>query len=166
MFCALQADESRNPGVGGLTNLRPNTDRKKDRKNLTISALIAECEEYVKTDEFTKDLSDKLVNLFVGAKSDAKPPKIPENLRTKQTNKLDKPDKPDKNLCIPKFPRGSTYDNVGENNNEEDEGIGNDYSDDPKHEDSPTANSEGYDSACESGEIATLTVKADKLSGH
>ena len=85
------------------------------RRDLTISTLIAECEEYVQTDEFTKDLSDKLVHLFSQNKSGnpskptnpdntqpsvahsnevilkseklTKPPKIPDNMRTKNFNK-------------------------------------------------------------------------------
>jgi len=176
------------------------------RKNLTISTLIAECEEYVKTDEFTKDLSDKLVNLFRGESSKnscqtssspsqtpgaskldqkfatstpeesdkmKKPPKIPENMRTKVVQKVDRAEKTEKNEKnnIPKFPlnlRSSTYDNVGDSE-AEDEGIDNDYSDDSgtatttpsacsfcqlvgceKHESSPALTSEGYDSAYES----------------
>jgi len=46
--------------------VNPLASPRQGRKNLTISTLIAECEEYVKTDEFTKDLSDKLVTLFRG----------------------------------------------------------------------------------------------------
>merc|ERR1719186_335848 len=49
--------------------VNPLASPRQGRKNLTISTLIAECEEYVKTDEFTKDLSDKLVNLFRGETS-------------------------------------------------------------------------------------------------
>ena len=88
------------------------------RRDLTISSLIAECEEYVKTDEFTKDLSDNLVHLFSQNKSNpshvsssskthtdpesrgsvtkpntekvSKPPKVPENMRSsKLTGKSD-----------------------------------------------------------------------------
>jgi len=191
--------------------VNPLASPRQGRKNLTISTLIAECEEYVKTDEFTKDLSDELVNLFRGEASSKtnkvtnppingnqlivsekpgpitvtpfpeesekmkKPPKIPDSMRTKPVIKLDKQDKTEKNEKnnIPKFPlnlRGSTYDNVGDSE-AEDEGIDNDYSDDSgtatvspstctycqtagcdKHESSPalTVTSEGYDSAYES----------------
>ena len=82
-------------------------------------------------------------------------------------------------IATPKFPlalRGSTYDNVGESE-AEDEGIENDYSDDSggsggpvqcnqclvggcsQHESSPalTNTSEGYDSAQESGEETAST---------
>ena len=102
-----------------------------------------------------------------------KPPKIPESMRTKPVHKVDKSDKAEKieKNNIPKFPlnlRGSTYDNVGDSE-AEDEGIDNDYSDDSgttatpstcsfcqltgceKHESSPALTSEGYDSAYESG---------------
>ena len=168
----------------------------KARRDLTISTLIAECEEYVQTDEFTKDLSDKLVHLFSQNKNSnpsvptnpdntepsvansnevilkseklTKPPKIPDNMRTKNFNKTEKTDK----AVTPKFPvhvRSSTYDNVTTNDSEiEDEGIDNDYdeADDStptntltpatcsacdKHESSPALTSEGYDSAQESG---------------
>ena len=152
------------------------------RRDLTISTLIAECEEYVKTDEFTKDLSDNLVHLFNQSKtchhqksnstevrpspssseSTRKPPKIPENMRTKLSIK---PDKNEKNNT-PKFPlnlRSSTYDNVAVEEGE-DEGIENDYSDDSSgtpgpgliHENSPAQTSEGYDSAQESGQIVKI----------
>ena len=172
------------------------------RTDLTISTLIAECEEYVKTDEFTKDLSDNLVHLFSQNKSNpsrvsstkahtdsgssgsvikpntekvTKPPKVPENLRTKLTGRGDA----GKNgkLCLPKFPvaaRSSTYDNVGAESGEveegEDEGIDNDYDEaeagDPEpgergnmsQEGSPALTSEGYDSAHESGEQRRLVV--------
>ena len=147
------------------------------RRDLTISTLIAECEEYVKTDEFTKDLSDNLVHLFNQSKtchhqkssmevrpgsssseSTRKPPKIPESMRTKLSSKPDKNEK----INVPKFPlnlRSSTYDNVVLEEGE-DEGIENDYSDDSSgtpgpgliHETSPAQTSEGYDSAQESGE--------------
>lgn len=88
------------------------------RRDLTISSLIAECEEYCKTDEFTKDFSDHLVHLFshnrtnsskltsdnksiqenknistsaeVVKENSCKPPKIPDNLRTKNINKSEK----------------------------------------------------------------------------
>lgn len=197
-------------------SVNPLASPRQGRKNLTISTLIAECEEYVKTDEFTKDLSDKLVTLFrgetvnnsskitnppllgnqpqVSTKSEQKvvtsvseeivtsvseesdkmkkPPKIPESMRTKPVHKVDKSDRPEKieKNNIPKFPlnlRGSTYDNVGDSE-AEDEGIDNDYSDDSgttatpstcsfcqvtgceKHESSPALTSEGYDSAYES----------------
>eukprot|EP00092_Neocalanus_flemingeri_P001830 GFUD01001951.1.p1 GENE.GFUD01001951.1~~GFUD01001951.1.p1 ORF type:complete len:901 (-),score=135.14 GFUD01001951.1:453-3155(-) len=102
-----------------------------------------------------------------------KPPKIPDSMRTKTVPKTDRTDKSEKNEKnnIPKFPlnlRGSTYDNVGDSE-AEDEGIDNDYSDDSgtatttssacsfcqlvgceKHESSPALTSEGYDSAYES----------------
>ena len=163
---------------GGGGYLRPGVTRE-GRRDLTISTLIAECEEYVKTDEFTKDLSDQLVHLFnqnkscdnrngssnderppkTSSESMRKPPRIPESMRTKISSKQDKNEK----INIPKFPvnlRSSTYDNVGVCEVEgEDEGIDNDYSDDsggpgpgPLHEDSPALMSEGYDSAQESGE--------------
>ena len=151
-----------------------------NRKDLTISTLIAECEDYVKTDEFTKDFSDKLVHLFSTSPQPpphkpkpgkpvsrpdnlSKPPKIPENMR----HKTPRPGH-DSSRPVPKFPltsaRSSTYDNVsGETSEVEDEGIDNDYdeADDglstppgpgDKHESSPALTSEGYDSAHESGE--------------
>ena len=104
------------------------------RRDLTISSLIAECEEYVKTDEFTKDLSDNLVHLFSQNKSNpshvssskthtdpesrgsvtkpntekvSKPPKVPENMRSsKLTGKSDAVvDKHEKDSSsLPKFP--------------------------------------------------------------
>ena len=166
------------------------------RRDLTISSLIAECEEYVKTDEFTKDLSDNLVHLFSQNKSNpshvsstkthtdpesrgsvtkpntekvSKPPKVPENFRSKPTGKSDAVvDKLEKDSSLPKFPvavRSSTYDNVGADNEEvEDEGIDNDYDEAEagdsgnlvrggSQEGSPALTSEGYDSAHESGEM-------------
>ena len=152
------------------------------RRDLTISTLIAECEEYVKTDEFTKDLSDHLVHLFNQSKSCdhqksisttsstesmRKPPRIPESLRTKISSSS-KPDKSERNN-FPKFPvnpRTSTYDNVAVFEVEgEDEGFDNDYSDDSSgtpgpghlHEKSPATTSEGYDSAQESGQTSTIS---------
>ena len=104
------------------------------RRDLTISSLIAECEEYVKTDEFTKDLSDNLVHLFSQNKSNpshvssskthtdpesrgsvtkpntekvSKPPKVPENMRSSKLNgKSDAVvDKHEKDSSsLPKFP--------------------------------------------------------------
>ena len=172
--CQAQEAERRKEVLGSL--------ERQARRDLTISTLIAECEEYVKTDEFTKDLSDNLVHLFNQSKtchhqksnstevrpspssseSTRKPPKIPENMRTKLSIK---PDKPEKNNT-PKFPlnlRSSTYDNVAVEEGE-DEGIENDYSDDSSgtpgpgliHENSPAQTSEGYDSAQESGQIVKI----------
>ena len=163
-------NSDRGGGCGG--QLRSEVKRKA-RRDLTISTLIAECEEYVKTDEFTKDLSDDLVHLFNQSKSydhqssltdwrprssntesTRKPPRIPDSMRTtKISSKTEKNDRSN----IPKFPvylRSSTYDNVM-SEEVEDEGIDNDYSDDslPLHETSPALTSEGYDSAQESGEI-------------
>ena len=165
--CQAQEAERRKEVLGSL--------ERQARRDLTISTLIAECEEYVQTDEFTKDLSDNLVHLFNQSKachhqknsstevrpsseSTRKPPKIPESMRPKLPIK---PDKTEKNN-IPKFPlnlRSSTYDNVVLEEGE-DEGIENDYSDDSSgtpgpgliHENSPAQTSEGYDSAQESGE--------------
>ena len=165
--CQAQEAERRKEVLGSL--------ERQARRDLTISTLIAECEEYVQTDEFTKDLSDNLVHLFNQSKtchhqkssstdvlpsseSTRKPPKIPESMRTKLSIK---PDKNEKNNT-PKFPlnlRSSTYDNVVLEEGE-DEGIENDYSDDSSgtpgpgliHENSPAQTSEGYDSAQESGE--------------
>ena len=88
--------------------LRTPTTPRQVRKDLTISTLIAECEEYVQTDKFTRDLSSDLVNLFKGKQDPRqsddgqyqssddvkkvicdsevkKPPKIPQSMRTKQT---------------------------------------------------------------------------------
>ena len=164
-----QAEEApgREEEVGGL-----------ERRDLTISTLIAECEEYVKTDQFTKDLSDHLVHLFKSCdhqksistssstESMRKPPRIPESLRTKISSSS-KSDKSERNN-IPKFPvnlRTSTYDNVAVCEAEgEDEGFDNDYSDDSSsgpghfHEKSPATTSEGYDSAQESGEISGISL--------
>ena len=36
-----------------------------DCDNLVIAALIEECEEYVRTEEFTKDLSSEILKLFM-----------------------------------------------------------------------------------------------------
>ena len=179
-------------------SVSPRASPREGRKDLTISTLIAECEEYVQTDKFTKDLSHELVTLFKaekpspasppgqraspqvvsdpslsspGSQGDGRPPRIPETMRTRSSPKLERSEK----IFTPKFPlalRGSTYDNVGESE-AEDEGIENDYSDDSggggpvqcnqcligscsQHESSPalTNTSEGYDSAQESGEEA------------
>ena len=93
------------------------------------------------------------------------------NFQFREAPKMDRNEK----IATPKFPltlRGSTYDNVGESE-PEDEGIENDYSDDSgtggplvqcnqcvlggcsQHESSPalTNTSEGYDSAQETGEL-------------
>ena len=170
----------------------------KGRRDLTISSLIAECEEYVKTDEFTKDLSDNLVHLFSQNKGNpshdvsstkthtepescgsvsksrtekvSKPPKVPENLRSKLNGKSDAVIKHE---TLPKFPvalRSSTYDNVATQGVDEveDEGIDNDYDEAEvgemdtgesgnmvrcgSQEGSPALTSEGYDSAHESGQ--------------
>ena len=166
------------------------------RKDLTISTLIAECEDYVQTDKFTRDLSEELVTLFRAEKpasgagecsspppraeggdvgsggersrepSGGKPPRIPDTMRSRSLPRPEKGSQPN----TPKFPltlRGSTYDNVGESEGE-DEGIDPDYSDDSvgravcsqcsvagcrEHESSPALTSEGYDSSGqESGE--------------
>ena len=179
-------------------SVSPRASPREGRKDLTISSLIAECEEYVQTDKFTKDLSHELVTLFKaekppiasppaqraspkvvadpapmppGGQADGRPPRIPDTMRTRSSPKLDRNEK----IATPKFPltlRGSTYDNVGESE-PEDEGIENDYSDDSgtggpvvqcnqcvlggcsQHESSPalTNTSEGYDSAQETGEL-------------
>ena len=111
------------------------------RRDLTISTLIAECEEYVNTDEFTKDLSDKLVHLFSKNKTNPsqkmstennfettasvkvmestkkldKPPKIPGKLRTKVAAKQDRAERERVAAAAPKFPvsglRTSLYEN-------------------------------------------------------
>ena len=119
------------------------------RRDLTISSLIAECEEYVKTDEFTKDFSDNLLHLFSQNKTSSqpechvvknslkpenlsKPPKIPESMRS-SVKTTSKPDKNEYQQHSPKFPvhptRSSTYDNVHYEVEVEDEGIGNDFDD-------------------------------------
>ena len=177
-------------------SVSPRASPREGRKDLTISTLIAECEEYVQTDKFTKDLSHELVTLFKaekpilasppaqkaspqivsdpppsspGSQADGRPPRIPDTMRARSSPKLERSEK----ISTPKFPlalRGSTYDNVGESE-AEDEGIENDYSDEgsgsvqcnqclvggcSQHESSPalTNTSEGYDSAQESGEGA------------
>ena len=110
-------------------HLRPEPSQA--RRDLTISTLIAECEEYVNTDEFTKDLSDKLVHLFSKNKTNPsqkvstennletttasvkvmestkkldKPPKIPGKLRTKVAGKQDRADRERVAAPAPKFP--------------------------------------------------------------
>ena len=207
------ARPSNDGGVkGGKDFLRPvvpGASPRQARKDLTISTLIAECEEYVQTDKFTRDLSEELVTLFRTEKSASqpaspppcpssppasrpahpisppssplpaeplstgqgvgKPPRIPDTMRPRPSPKLERAEKA-KEVNTPKFPvtmRGSTYDNVGESEGE-DEGIENDYSDDSgssggvqcsqcrggsctQHESSPALTSEGYDSAHESG---------------
>ena len=118
-------------------------------KGFSSSSLIAECEEYCKTDEFTKDFSDHLVHLFshnrtnsskltsdnknihenknistsaeVVKENSCKPPKIPDNLRTKNINKSEKSERCGK---FPVSMRSSTYDNVVHTNDDvEDEGY-------------------------------------------
>ena len=118
-------------------------------KGFYSSSLIAECEEYCKTDEFTKDFSDHLVHLFshnrtnsskltsdnksiqenknistsaeVVKENSCKPPKIPDNLRTKNINKSEKSERCGK---FPVSMRSSTYDNVVHTNDDvEDEGY-------------------------------------------
>ena len=191
-------------------SVSPRASPREGRKDLTISTLIAECEEYVQTDKFTKDLSHELVTLFKAEKpvlasppaqrassqvvsdpplnsagsqaADGRPPRIPDTMRTRSSPKLERSEK----IATPKFPlalRGSTYDNVGESE-AEDEGIENDYSDDSgassgpvqcnqclvggcsQHESSPalTNTSEGYDSAQESGEeAASASLRAKSM---
>ena len=181
-------------------SVSPRASPREGRKDLTISTLIAECEEYVQTDKFTKDLSHELVTLFKaekpilasppaqkaspqivsdpppsspGSQADGRPPRIPDTMRARSSPKLERSEK----ISTPKFPlalRGSTYDNVGESE-AEDEGIENDYSDEgsgsvqcnqclvggcSQHESSPalTNTSEGYDSAQESGEKTSMRV--------
>ena len=146
----LESEEG--PGVG--LNLRFPSVCRSQRKNLTISTLIAECEEYVQTDKFTQDLSSDLVTLFKGgpgkdgtdsskensvkrtqdkkveSEGGGKPPKIPQNMRLKSTvDRAEKLDKVDK-VGFGKFPglRESVYDNV--ESDIEDEGFDNYYSDD------------------------------------
>ena len=141
------------PGVKSepRPNLRVPSVSRSQRKNLTISTLIAECEEYVQTDRFTQDLSSNLVTLFKGGPGKAgtdsskdnpvkqsqekkiesdgggKPPKIPQNMRLKPI--VDRAEKVEK-VGLGKFPglRESVYDNV--ESDIEDEGIDNYYSDD------------------------------------
>ena len=114
------------------TEVNPLASPGQARRDLTISSLIAECEEYVKTDEFTKDLSDNLVHLFSQNKGNpshvsstkthtepqsrgsvtksntekvSKPPKVPENLRSSKSNgKSDTVIKHEKISALPKFP--------------------------------------------------------------
>ena len=108
-----------------LRNKSTTTPRGETRKNLTISTLIAECEEYVQTDKFTRDLSSDLVSLFKGKQADSgmscpdkpnvldnginstgildseekKPPRVPQTMRTKLINVPEKPaEKIDKTL--------------------------------------------------------------------
>ena len=137
----------------------------KDRRDLTISTLIAECEEYVKTDEFTKDFSDNLLHLFAQNKSEcnnmvknndhkpenlSKPPKIPESMRSgsKSSNKTDK-NETQNSPKFPVHPRSSTYDNVNYELEVEDEGIGNDFDDNEESVNSRTPPS--LPSSCLSG---------------
>ena len=47
-----QRSEEESPGLG-----KPET--------VAIAALIQECEEYVKTEEFTKDLSSQILKMFM-----------------------------------------------------------------------------------------------------
>lgn len=98
-------------------------------KDLTISTLIAECEEYVQTDKFTKDLSHELVTLFKaekptiatsppaqraspkvvadpapmppgGGQADGRPPRIPDTMRTRSSPKTG-PERKDRHSEVP-----------------------------------------------------------------
>ena len=76
------------------TKVNPLDSSGKDRRDLTISTLIAECEEYVKTDEFTKDFSDNLLHLFSQNKNYSQPEfKMVKNNDPKPENQ-NKPPKP------------------------------------------------------------------------
>ena len=130
-------------GLGSRLREGGRVTSQEKRRDLTISTLIAECEEYVQTDRFAEDLGSNLSTLFkqqqgkttvvnkseldmtdVNIKSDnsdseRKPPRIPPNLRPV---KIDKGKGEQRNMdgmdgemaAVGRFPRESVYDNVEE----------------------------------------------------